>query len=120
MKRRLSPLPARPVGPAEPGPHLVIDIGGGSTEFVTFEGGRSFDIGSVRLTDRVLTDRPAPPEQVATARAARRRDVPARDALCRLGDRCGRDLDQPCPHSSLAGTLPNRSIWRGTLPSRSR
>ena len=54
----------------EPAPHLVIDIGGGSTEFVTTDGGRSFDIGSVRLTDRVLSDRPAPPEQVATARAA--------------------------------------------------
>jgi exopolyphosphatase / guanosine-5'-triphosphate,3'-diphosphate pyrophosphatase len=51
------------------GPHLVVDIGGGSTEFVTSEGGRSFDIGSVRLTDRLLPDRPAPPEQVANARA---------------------------------------------------
>ena len=51
------------------GPHLVVDIGGGSTEFVTVEGGRSFDIGSVRLTDRVLPDRPAPPEQIANARA---------------------------------------------------
>ena len=54
----------------EPAPHLVIDIGGGSTEFVTVDGGRSFDIGSVRLTDRVLSDRPASPEQVAAARAA--------------------------------------------------
>jgi exopolyphosphatase / guanosine-5'-triphosphate,3'-diphosphate pyrophosphatase len=52
-----------------PGPHVVIDIGGGSTEFVTLEGGRSFDIGSVRLTDRVLKDRPSPAEQVAAARA---------------------------------------------------
>jgi exopolyphosphatase/guanosine-5'-triphosphate,3'-diphosphate pyrophosphatase len=51
-----------------PGPYLVIDIGGGSTEFVTKGGGRSFDIGSVRLTDRVLVDRPAPTEQVALAR----------------------------------------------------
>ena len=53
----------------EPAPHLVIDIGGGSTELVTVDGGRSFDIGSVRLTDRVLSDRPAPPDQVAAARA---------------------------------------------------
>ena len=52
-----------------PGPHLVIDIGGGSTEFVTLEGGRSFDIGSVRLTDRVLRDRPAPPDRLGAARA---------------------------------------------------
>jgi exopolyphosphatase/guanosine-5'-triphosphate,3'-diphosphate pyrophosphatase len=55
---------------AEPAPHLVVDIGGGSTEFVTVDGGRSFDIGSVRLTDRVLSDRPASPDQVAAARAA--------------------------------------------------
>jgi exopolyphosphatase/guanosine-5'-triphosphate,3'-diphosphate pyrophosphatase len=53
----------------EPAPHLVIDIGGGSTEFVTVEGGRSFDVGSVRLTDRVLTARPAPPHQLVAARA---------------------------------------------------
>jgi exopolyphosphatase/guanosine-5'-triphosphate,3'-diphosphate pyrophosphatase len=53
----------------ERAPHLVIDIGGGSTEFVTVEGGRSFDVGSVRLTDRVLTARPAPPEQVGASRA---------------------------------------------------
>jgi exopolyphosphatase/guanosine-5'-triphosphate,3'-diphosphate pyrophosphatase len=53
----------------EPAPHLVIDIGGGSTEFVTVEGGRSFEVGSVRLTDRVLVDRPAPSEQVGAARA---------------------------------------------------
>lgn len=51
-----------------PGPYLVIDIGGGSTEFVTAEGGRSFEIGSVRLTERVLADRPAPQEQMARAR----------------------------------------------------
>ncbi|MGH8927640.1 MAG: Ppx/GppA phosphatase family protein, partial [Acidimicrobiia bacterium] len=52
-----------------PGPYLVIDIGGGSTEFVTAEGGRSFEVGSVRLTDRVLIDRPAPADQMVAARA---------------------------------------------------
>jgi exopolyphosphatase/guanosine-5'-triphosphate,3'-diphosphate pyrophosphatase len=61
-------------GTTDPAPHLVIDIGGGSTEFVTIEGGRSFDIGSVRLTDRVLADRvladrPATAEQLLAARA---------------------------------------------------
>ena len=54
---------------AGPGPHLVVDIGGGSTEFVTVEGGRSFDLGSVRLTDRILTDRPPASEQLGAARA---------------------------------------------------
>ncbi len=48
----------------DPGAVLVNDIGGGSTEFVSTQGGVSFDIGSVRLTERRLPDRPATPEQV--------------------------------------------------------
>jgi len=51
-----------------PEPYLVVDVGGGSTEFVTADGGRSFDIGSVRLTERTLNDRPATAEQLAKAR----------------------------------------------------
>ncbi|MCA1735900.1 MAG: exopolyphosphatase [Actinobacteria bacterium] len=51
------------------GASLVIDIGGGSTEFVTAAGGTSYDIGSVRLTDRVLSPRPATIEQLTAARA---------------------------------------------------
>lgn len=47
---------------------LIIDIGGGSTEFVTDGEAVSIDIGSVRLTDRALPDRPALAHQVATAR----------------------------------------------------
>jgi exopolyphosphatase/guanosine-5'-triphosphate,3'-diphosphate pyrophosphatase len=50
------------------GPFLVIDIGGGSTEFVTETGGVSVDIGSVRLTERVLSARPAPMDQLAASR----------------------------------------------------
>ena len=53
-------------------PFLVIDIGGGSTEFVsgtdTVESGVSVDIGSVRLTERMLPDRPATPGGVEAAR----------------------------------------------------
>lgn len=46
-----------------PGPYLVVDIGGGSTEFVFDDDGTvvatSVDIGSVRLTDRMaLEERP--------------------------------------------------------------
>ena len=47
---------------------LVIDIGGGSTEFVTAAGGTSYEIGSVRLTDRLLNDRPASASKLAAAR----------------------------------------------------
>jgi exopolyphosphatase / guanosine-5'-triphosphate,3'-diphosphate pyrophosphatase len=43
-------------------PHVVVDIGGGSTEFVWQTDGTvhgcSIDIGSVRLTDRLLAARP--------------------------------------------------------------
>jgi exopolyphosphatase/guanosine-5'-triphosphate,3'-diphosphate pyrophosphatase len=57
-------------GDAEPS--VVIDIGGGSTEFIsgTLEPDRaiSVDIGSVRLTDRMLPDRPASTDQLHAAR----------------------------------------------------
>jgi exopolyphosphatase/guanosine-5'-triphosphate,3'-diphosphate pyrophosphatase len=54
-------------------PYLVVDIGGGSTEFVlgssTAEAARSVDIGCVRLTERHLHDDPPTLEQIAAARA---------------------------------------------------
>lgn len=48
---------------------VVSDIGGGSTEFVTEASAVSINIGSVRITERAIPDRPAPREQVAIARA---------------------------------------------------
>jgi exopolyphosphatase/guanosine-5'-triphosphate,3'-diphosphate pyrophosphatase len=46
-----------------PGPYLVVDPGGGSTEFVYGtdrpEAVHSVDVGSVHLTERMLPDRPA-------------------------------------------------------------
>ncbi len=57
-------------GLALPGPVVVSDIGGGSTEFVWSDRELSVDIGSVRLTDRHLPDRPASPTQVGEAQAA--------------------------------------------------
>jgi exopolyphosphatase/guanosine-5'-triphosphate,3'-diphosphate pyrophosphatase len=54
-------------------PYLVVDIGGGSTEFVIgdrdVEAARSVDVGCVRLTERHLHDDPATPAQVDAARA---------------------------------------------------
>jgi exopolyphosphatase/guanosine-5'-triphosphate,3'-diphosphate pyrophosphatase len=61
-------------GEAEGRPLLVIDVGGGSTEFVLGKGrvvslARSLDIGSVRLTERCIrSDPPAPVEQAAVRR----------------------------------------------------
>lgn len=46
---------------------VVCDIGGGSTEIVTRDTIVSIDIGSVRLTDRILTDRPPPAGQIEDA-----------------------------------------------------
>jgi exopolyphosphatase/guanosine-5'-triphosphate,3'-diphosphate pyrophosphatase len=53
-------------------PHLVVDIGGGSTEFVLGDAGglgagRSVDIGCVRLTERHLRDDPPTAGQIALA-----------------------------------------------------
>jgi exopolyphosphatase/guanosine-5'-triphosphate,3'-diphosphate pyrophosphatase len=53
------------------GPFLVMDIGGGSTEFVLgtteVEAARSVDIGCVRLTERHLVSDPPTAEQIAGA-----------------------------------------------------
>lgn len=52
-------------------PYLVVDIGGGSTEFVLGDGemtaARSVDIGSVRLTERHFTDDPPTADQIDRA-----------------------------------------------------
>lgn len=54
-------------------PYLVVDIGGGSTEFVvgtaSVEAARSVDVGCVRLTERHLRSDPATPAQIGAARA---------------------------------------------------
>ncbi len=51
-------------------PVLVVDIGGGSTEFVLGRGGdlhyqRSVDVGCVRMTERFLASDPPSPEEIA-------------------------------------------------------
>ncbi|MFV1960881.1 MAG: exopolyphosphatase [Acidimicrobiia bacterium] len=49
-------------------PVIVSDIGGGSSEFVSAVDEVSLDIGSVRLTERVLPKRPASPGEMERAR----------------------------------------------------
>jgi exopolyphosphatase/guanosine-5'-triphosphate,3'-diphosphate pyrophosphatase len=63
-------------GSALEGPYLVVDIGGGSTEFVLGEAGAaggldacSMDIGCVRLTERHLHDDPPTAAQIEAASA---------------------------------------------------
>lgn len=73
----------RVLGPASPGPALVVDIGGGSTELVVGSAGSSpqasisLDVGCVRMTERHLATDPPTEAEVAAARA----DI--RDALDR-------------------------------------
>jgi exopolyphosphatase/guanosine-5'-triphosphate,3'-diphosphate pyrophosphatase len=54
------------------GPFLVVDIGGGSTEFVfgtsTVEAARSVNIGCVRMTERHFASDPATVQQIESAR----------------------------------------------------
>ncbi|HVA60987.1 MAG TPA: Ppx/GppA phosphatase family protein [Mycobacteriales bacterium] len=61
----------RELGPAVAAPYLVVDIGGGSTEFVlgtgTVTAACSVDVGCVRLTERHLRDDPPTAGQIAAA-----------------------------------------------------
>ena len=58
-------------GLAEPAPYLVVDIGGGSTEFVVGDrepvGQISVDIGCVRLSEQLLHSDPPAPEELSEA-----------------------------------------------------
>ncbi|WP_141578256.1 Ppx/GppA phosphatase family protein [Actinomadura sp. WMMA1423] len=77
-------------------PYLVVDIGGGSTEFVlgssSADAARSIDIGCVRMTERHLRDDPPSPEQISNAAAdidaalaAVRETVPVDEARTLVG-----------------------------------
>lgn len=79
------------------GPFLVVDIGGGSTEFVVGsdrpDGVLSIDIGCVRLTEKFLRGDPPTAEELSDAMSVVRayledvdRELPtARDANCLVG-----------------------------------
>jgi exopolyphosphatase/guanosine-5'-triphosphate,3'-diphosphate pyrophosphatase len=55
---------------------LLIDIGGGSTEFVVGANRSSVDVGSVRITERFLHSDPPSPEELRRAAAAVRVHLP--------------------------------------------
>lgn len=53
---------------------LIVDIGGGSTEFIFGQGlhinfARSFDIGCVRLTEKFISQQPTPDMQIENCRS---------------------------------------------------
>ena len=59
------------VGLSEPEPYLVVDVGGGSTEFILGAGEPdgliSVDVGCVRLTEQILHSDPPTPEELSVA-----------------------------------------------------
>ena len=79
----------------EPEPYLLIDVGGGSTEFIA--GGRgpegliSVDVGCVRLTEQYLHSDPPSPEELSVAVSV------VRDHLA--------DVDRAIPGAAHAKTL---------------
>ncbi len=91
---RLSFLGAT-AGLAEPAPYLVVDIGGGSTEFVVGttepEALMSVDVGCVRLTEQYLVSDPPQPEELSQAMSV------VRDHLA--------DVDREIPAARGAATL---------------
>jgi exopolyphosphatase/guanosine-5'-triphosphate,3'-diphosphate pyrophosphatase len=82
---------------SDPSPYLVVDIGGGSTEFIVGtsgpEGLISVDTGSVRLTEQYVTSDPPEPEELSAALSVVRdhladveREIPAvREAATLVG-----------------------------------
>jgi exopolyphosphatase/guanosine-5'-triphosphate,3'-diphosphate pyrophosphatase len=93
-------------------PVLVVDIGGGSTEFVlgagTVQAARSVDIGCVRMTERHLRSDPPTAPEVAAARA----DIDAAISLARETV----PLDQAQTLVGLAGSVTTVAAMALDLP----
>jgi exopolyphosphatase/guanosine-5'-triphosphate,3'-diphosphate pyrophosphatase len=64
---------------------LVLDVGGGSTEFVTTASRASLDVGAVRLTERFLHADPPSAEELAACAAAVREQLPPLDVSDAVG-----------------------------------
>lgn len=94
-------------------PVLVVDIGGGSTEFVlgagTVQAARSVDIGCVRMTERHLRSDPPTAAEIAAARA----DI---DAAISLAGQVV-PLDRARTLVGLAGTVTTVAAMALDLPS---
>ncbi|MGO9872924.1 MAG: exopolyphosphatase [Acidimicrobiia bacterium] len=82
-------------GLGEPEPYLVVDVGGGSTEFIVGasepDGLISIDVGCVRLTEQFLHSDPPSPEELSVAVSV------VRDHLA--------DVDRAVPGAGQAKTL---------------
>jgi len=96
-----------------PTPYLVVDIGGGSTEFVLGDGhplaAVSVDMGCVRLTERCLAGDPPTPDEVAAARAEIEGQLDRAAAAV--------PLDQARTLVGLAGTVTTVAAMALDLPA---
>lgn len=114
-----------------PGPFLVVDLGGGSTELVlgttSVVAAHSMDVGCVRMTERHLAGDPHTPEQIAAAGAdieaaldAAARDVPLGRTATLVGlagtvttvTAHALDLDAYDPHVIDGSVLPVDRVLR--------
>jgi len=97
----------------EPGPYLVVDIGGGSTELVLGDAvpvaASSVDIGCVRITERRLHSDPPTAAEVAAARA----DIAA--AVTRAGRTV--PLGAARTDVGLAGSVTTLAAMDADLPA---
>jgi exopolyphosphatase/guanosine-5'-triphosphate,3'-diphosphate pyrophosphatase len=94
-------------------PFLVVDIGGGSTEFVLGDGevraARSVDIGCVRMTERHLRSDPPPPAEV---------DAAERDIRAALGEvTAGVPVGEAATLVGLAGSVTTVAALALELPA---
>ena len=88
-----------------PGPVLVVDIGGGSTELILgdaatgqVQAARSLDIGSVRITERLLVSDPPTAAEIAAA-------VDVLDAQLDTLPSCGVEVARAVTVVGVAGTV---------------
>lgn len=100
------------LAPDTPGPYLVVDIGGGSTEFVLGEAepwqSVSVNMGCVRMTERHLLSDPPTREQIARVRA----DV--RTGINEAAEHV--DMDRAHTLIGLAGTVTTVAAMALDLP----
>ncbi|GIG28907.1 Ppx/GppA phosphatase family protein [Cellulomonas marina] len=98
---------------AHPGPYVVVDLGGGSTELVvgtgTPDAAWSMDVGCVRLTERHLRSDPPAADEVAAARA---------DVAAALDEAAGHvDWSRARTLVGLAGTVTTVTAHALGLPA---
>jgi exopolyphosphatase/guanosine-5'-triphosphate,3'-diphosphate pyrophosphatase len=110
---RLSYTGATRTLPDREEPTLVVDIGGGSTEFIIGEKHRSIDIGSVRMHERFLISDPPRPGEIEAAVALIDQQL---DTLVKYGI----FIDLAHTFVGVAGTITTMAAMALDLPAYDR